>query len=35
MGDSADTRLARIGLYVGLAVLVAAPFIGLYPVFMM
>jgi len=28
-------RLSRIGLWVGLAVLLAAPFIGLYPVFMM
>ena len=28
-------RLSRIGLFVGLAILVAAPFIGLYPVFMM
>ncbi len=28
-------RLSRIGLFVGLAVLLAAPFIGLYPVFMM
>ena len=27
--------LARIGLFIGLAVLVLAPFIGLYPVFMM
>lgn len=29
------TRLSRIGLWVGLALLLAAPFIGLYPVFMM
>ena len=28
-------RLSRIGLFIGLAVLVLAPFIGLYPVFMM
>ena len=28
-------QLARVGLYAGLAVLVAAPFIGLYPVFIM
>ncbi len=28
-------KWARIGLWVGLAVLVAAPFIGLYPIFMM
>jgi branched-chain amino acid transport system permease protein len=28
-------QLARLGLYAGLAVLVAAPFIGLYPVFIM
>jgi branched-chain amino acid transport system permease protein len=28
-------RLSRIGLWVGLALLLAAPFIGLYPVFMM
>ena len=30
-----NTRLSRIGLFVGLAVLLLAPFIGLYPVFMM
>jgi len=30
-----NTQLARIGLFIGLAVLVLAPFIGLYPVFMM
>ncbi len=30
-----STGLARIGLLIGLAVLVLAPFIGLYPVFMM
>ena len=28
-------RLSRIGLWAGLALLLAAPFIGLYPVFMM
>ena len=28
-------RLSRIGLWVGLAILLAAPFIGLYPIFMM
>ena len=28
-------RLSRIGLWIGLALLLAAPFIGLYPVFMM
>ena len=28
-------RYSRIGLYAGLAILLAAPFIGLYPVFMM
>jgi branched-chain amino acid transport system permease protein len=28
-------RLSRLGLWIGLAILVAAPFIGLYPVFMM
>ena len=28
-------RLGRIGLWIGLAILVAAPFIGLYPIFMM
>ena len=33
---SPDTsRLAHLGLVVGLLVLVAAPFIGLYPVFVM
>jgi branched-chain amino acid transport system permease protein len=32
--DAGD-RLARIGLFVGLAVLLAAPFVGLYPIFMM
>ena len=32
--DAAAQR-ARLGLWIGLAVLVAAPFIGLYPVFMM
>ncbi len=37
MGAAADTlaRYRRIGLFAGLAILVAAPFIGLYPVFMM
>jgi Branched-chain amino acid transport system / permease component len=35
-GAAADiARLGRIGLWVGLAILAAAPFIGLYPVFMM
>ena len=29
------SKYSRIALYVGLAILVAAPFIGLYPVFMM
>ena len=29
------SRYSRIGLYVGFAILLAAPFIGLYPVFMM
>src|SRR6058998_368351 len=33
--DNALSRYSRIGLYVGLALLLAAPFIGLYPVFMM
>lgn len=28
-------KLARLGLWAGLAVLLAAPFIGLYPIFMM
>ena len=28
-------RLSRIGLWLGLAILLAAPFIGLYPIFMM
>ena len=28
-------RLGRLGLWAGLAILVAAPFIGLYPIFMM
>jgi branched-chain amino acid transport system permease protein len=34
---AADTlsRYSRIGLWVGLAILLAAPFIGLYPIFMM
>ncbi|MDQ6684216.1 MAG: branched-chain amino acid ABC transporter permease [Pseudomonadota bacterium] len=30
-----NAQLARAGLWIGLAILVAAPFIGLYPVFMM
>ena len=29
------SRRSRIGLWVGLAILLAAPFIGLYPIFMM
>jgi branched-chain amino acid transport system permease protein len=33
--DNTLSRYSRIGLYVGLAILLAAPFIGLYPVFMM
>ena len=33
--NNALSRYSRIGLYVGLAILLAAPFIGLYPVFMM
>jgi branched-chain amino acid transport system permease protein len=33
--DDALSRYSRIGLYIGLAILLAAPFIGLYPVFMM
>ncbi|HEY2189402.1 MAG TPA: branched-chain amino acid ABC transporter permease [Caldimonas sp.] len=32
---AATAQLARLGLYAGLTVLVAAPFIGLYPVFIM
>ena len=28
-------QYSRIGLWVGLAILLAAPFIGLYPIFMM
>src|SRR6478752_484803 len=32
---SAASKLAKLGLVVGLLVLVAAPFIGLYPVFVM
>jgi branched-chain amino acid transport system permease protein len=32
---ASTAQLARLGLYAGLAVLVAAPFIGLYPVFIM
>jgi len=36
MDAPADSeRLGRIGLWLGLAILVAAPFIGLYPIFMM
>ena len=34
-GSKDTTRLARLAWGIGLAVLVAAPFIGLYPVFMM
>ena len=30
-----SAKLARMGLWIGLAILLAAPFIGLYPVFMM
>ena len=33
--DNRIQRLSRIGLWVGLALLLATPFIGLYPVFMM
>ena len=33
--DNRIQRLSRIGLWAGLALLLAAPFIGLYPVFMM
>jgi len=33
--DNTLSRYSKIGLWVGLAVLLAAPFIGLYPVFMM
>jgi branched-chain amino acid transport system permease protein len=32
---ASTVQLARLGLYVGLAILVLAPFIGLYPVFIM
>ena len=32
---NAIARRSRIALWIGLAVLIAAPFIGLYPVFMM
>jgi len=32
---ASTAQLARLGLYVGLAILVLAPFIGLYPVFIM
>ena len=36
MAESAQTsRLARVGLLAGLALLILAPFIGLYPVFVM
>ena len=37
MSASSDklARLSKLGLWVGFAILVAAPFIGLYPVFMM
>ncbi len=34
-GVSSITRRSRIALWIGLALLLAAPFIGLYPVFMM
>ena len=33
--DNTLSRYSRIGLYIGFAILLAAPFIGLYPVFMM
>ena len=33
--DSRVTRLSRLAWLAGLAVLIAAPFIGLYPIFMM
>jgi len=33
--DNALSRYSKLGLWAGLAVLLAAPFIGLYPVFMM
>ncbi|HZW75056.1 MAG TPA: branched-chain amino acid ABC transporter permease [Caldimonas sp.] len=32
---ASTVQLARLGVYVGLAILVLAPFIGLYPVFIM
>ena len=32
---ASTAQLARLGIYAGLAVLVVAPFIGLYPVFIM
>ena len=32
---ASTAQLARLGLYAGLAILVLAPFIGLYPVFIM
>ena len=32
---TSTAQLARLGLYAGLAILVVAPFIGLYPVFIM
>ena len=30
-----DPRLGRLAWFAGLAILVAAPFIGLYPIFIM
>ena len=33
--ESKTSQLAKVGLFAGLALLIAAPFIGLYPVFMM
>jgi branched-chain amino acid transport system permease protein len=33
--DLALARYSRLGLWIGLAILLAAPFIGLYPIFMM
>jgi branched-chain amino acid transport system permease protein len=33
--DEALSRYSRLGLWAGLAILLAAPFIGLYPIFMM
>src|SRR4029453_15446777 len=34
-GAANNSKLASLGLWAGLALLVAAPFIGLYPVFVM